>query len=102
MPELLIASHIKPWEVSDPKTERTNPCNGLSLNPLHHEAFDRGIFTIDTDYRIWVSRYAKDHYTSEVFDDYFGKYEGKMINLPERFLPSKEMIEYHNSKLSIF
>ena len=102
VPELLIASHIKPWEVSDPKTERTNPCNGLSLNPLHHEAFDRGIFTIDTDYRIWVSRYAKDHYTSEVFDDYFGKYEGKMINLPERFLPSKEMIEYHNSKLKDF
>ena len=59
VPSLLVASHIKPWRDSDPQTERTNPCNGLSLNSLHHEAFDDGIFTIDTDYRIWVSRVAK-------------------------------------------
>ena len=61
-----------------------------------------GIFTIDTDYRIWVSKTAKENYTSEVFDDFFGRYEGKVIKLPERFLPSKEMIEYHNSKLVNF
>ena len=99
VPSLLVASHIKPWKDSDPKTERTNPCNGLSLNTLHHEAFDNGIFTIDTDYRILVSKTAKERYTSEVFYDYFKKYDGKTITLPERFLPSKEMIEYHNSKL---
>ena len=102
VPSLLIASHIKPWKDSDPHTERTNPCNGLSLNSLHHEAFDDGIFTIDTDYRIWISKTAKEKYTSEVFHDFFEKYEGKEITLPERFLPSKEMIEYHNSKLSNF
>ncbi len=102
IPSLLIASHIKPWNVSDPKTERTNPCNGLSLNSLHHEAFDDGVFTIDTDYRILVSKAAKERYSSEVFYDFFEKYEGKCITLPERFLPSKEMIEYHNSKLSNF
>lgn len=102
IPSLLIASHIKPWSVSDPKTERTNPCNGLSLNSLHHEAFDNGIFTIDTDYRILVSKTAKERYSSGVFYDFFGKYEGKHITLPERFFPSKEMIEYHNSKLSNF
>jgi putative restriction endonuclease len=102
IPSLLIASHIKPWKDSDPQTERTNPCNGLSLNALHHEAYDDGIFTIDTDYRIWVSKIAKERYTSEVFHDFFEKYEGKTITLPERFLPSKEMIEYHNSKLSNF
>ena len=102
VPTLLIASHIKPWAVSDPKTERTNPCNGLALNTLHHDAYDKGIFTIDTDYRIWISKTAKENYTSEVFDDFFGRYEGKVIKLPERFLPSKEMIEYHNSKLVNF
>ena len=102
IPSLLIASHIKPWKDSDPQTERTNPCNGLSLNALHHEAYDDGIFTIDTDYRIWVSKIAKERYTSEVFHDFFEKYEGKTITLPERFLPSKDMIEYHNSKLSNF
>ena len=102
VPSLLIASHIKPWIESDPKTERTNPCNGLSLNALHHEAFDNGIFTIDTDYKILISKSAKDRYTTEVFYDFFGRYEGKTITLPERFLPSKEMIEYHNSKLTDF
>lgn len=102
VPSLLIASHIKPWRDSDPKTERTNPCNGLSLNALHHEAFDNGIFTIDTDYKILISKSAKDRYTTEVFYDFFGRYEGKTITLPERFLPSKEMIEYHNSKLTDF
>ena len=102
VPSLLIASHIKPWSESDPQTERTNPCNGLSLNSLHHEAFDDGIFTIDTDYKIWVSKTAKDRYASEVFYDFFEKYEGRTITLPERFLPSKEMIEYHNSKLVDF
>ena len=73
MPSLLIASHIKPWRDSDPKTERTNPCNGLSLNALHHEAFDNGIFKIDTDYKILISKIAKDRYTAEVFYDFFGK-----------------------------
>lgn len=102
IPPLLIASHIKPWSVSDPKTERTNPCNGLSLNTLHHDAFDNGIFTIDTGYRILISKTARDRYTSDVFHDFFDKYEGRIITLPERFLPSKEMIEYHNSQLSNF
>lgn len=85
-----------------PQTERTNPCNGLSLNTLHHKAFDDAIFTIDTDYRIVLSKVAKEHYTSQVFYDFFKKYEGKKITLPERFFPSKEMIEYHNSNLTGF
>ena len=50
--ELLIASHIKPWSVSNIKTERTNPSNGLCLNAMHDKAFDRGLITIDKNYRI--------------------------------------------------
>ena len=45
--ELLVASHIKPWSVSNIKTERTNPSNGLCLNAMHDKAFDRGLITID-------------------------------------------------------
>lgn len=33
IPALLIASHIKPWQVSNPKNERLSPTNGLLLNP---------------------------------------------------------------------
>ncbi len=68
------------------------------MNSLHHEAFGNGIFTTDTDYRIIISKTARENYISEVFNDFFGKYDGRLISLPERFLPSKEMIEYHNSK----
>ena len=102
IPKLLQASHIKSWSASDPKTERTNPCNGLALNTLHHEAFDNGIFTIDTDYKILISKTARERYSSDVFYDFFVKFEGKQITLPERFFPSKEMIEYHNSRLINF
>ena len=99
IPVLLQASHIKPWRDSDPITERTNPVNGLCLNVLHHKAFDKGIITIDTDYKIIVSKLAKEKYSSQVFNDYFLKYEGQSIKLPDRFLPSKEFLEYHNSQL---
>ena len=102
IPNLLQASHIKSWKDSAPNTERTNPKNGLCLNSLHHKAFDIGIITIDTDYRILISKSAKEMYTTQVFKDYFKKYEGNKINLPNRFLPSKEFIEYHNSKLINF
>ncbi len=102
IPKLLQASHIKSWKDSDPLTERTNPANGLCLNALHHKAFDNGLFTIDTDYKILVSKQVKDVYASQVFNDFFKKYEGQQIIMPIRFLPSKEMIIYHNSKLVDF
>lgn len=100
IPKLLQASHIKSWNESDPITERTNPVNGLCLNSLHHSAFDAGFITIDTNYKIIISKFAKDNYTNKAFDDYFLKYEGMQIKLPDRFMPSKAFIIYHNSKLS--
>lgn len=102
IPKLLQASHIKSWSDSDPLTERTNPINGLCLNALHHKAFDNGIITIDTNYRILVSRHAKEHYSSEIFTDYFERYEGQQIHLPNRFFPSKDLILFHNSGLADF
>jgi hypothetical protein len=40
VPELLIASHIKPWRNSDDH-ERLDPCNGLLLAAHVDKAFDR-------------------------------------------------------------
>ena len=59
-PKLLIASHIKPWKVSDEKTERTNPQNGLCLNALHDKAFDKGLITINKKYEIIISSQLKN------------------------------------------
>lgn len=99
IPEILNASHIKPWRISDPLTERTNPQNGLCLNALHDRAFDRGLITLDLDYNIILSKRIRDFYSSAVIYEYFIKYEGKCIRLPDRFLPGKEFIEFHNEHI---
>ena len=94
--ELLVASHIKPWSVSDVKTERTNPSNGLCLNAMHDKAFDRGFITIDKNYRIVNSRFIKDVAMDDKTREWFSYYNGKEIILPDQFLPGEKFIEYHN------
>lgn len=96
MPELLIASHIKPWAVSDSKTERTNPKNGLCLNALHDRALDRGLITLDKQYRIILSQKLSDVQMDDISREWFYNYERKEILLPDKFLPGKQFIEYHN------
>ena len=94
--ELLVASHIKPWRNSDSKTERTNPRNGLCLNALHDKAFDRGLITLSHDYRIVISRELSECTMDNETYSWFHSYEGKQIVLPNKFLPDKNFIEYHN------
>lgn len=71
----------------------------VCLNSLHDKAFDRGLITIDKEYRIVNS--AK--ISSTVMDDntieWFMSYEGKQIILPDRFYPDKAFIEYHNDMI---
>ena len=95
-PDLLIASHIKPWKDSDSKTERTNPSNGLCLNALHDKAFDRGLFTLNKDYRIIISTRLSDVGMDERTRDWLFSYDHQQIMLPDKFLPGKDFIEYHN------
>lgn len=95
VPELLIASHIKPWAVSDSKTERTDPRNGLCLNGLHDKAFDRGLITVLPDYTIKISTALKEAPSTDG-NDWLRQCEGQKIILPTRFKPTKEYLEYHN------
>ena len=95
-PELLIASHIKPWKASDAKTERTNPRNGLCLNALHDKAFDRGLITIDDAFRIIVSERLKDVPMDSDTRDWFMSYHHREITMPDKFAPDRDYIHYHN------
>jgi putative restriction endonuclease len=88
--ELLVASHIKPWKVSNEQTERTNPSNGLCLNSLHDKAFDRGLITVDNDYKIIISSKLKDADMDQGTRDWFMSYDQKKIILPDKFLPGKQ------------
>lgn len=93
--ELLIASHIKPWKISN-SVEKTNPKNGLCLNALHDKAFDQGFITVSDDYKIIVSNEIKDICDGKTVESYFKIYNGSRIRLPEKFLPEKTFIQYHN------
>ena len=96
IPELLIASHIKPWKVADSKTERTNPANGLCLNALHDKAFDRGFITLDKQLRVYISSKLDSNVTGSEVIELITRFKGQEIELPARFTPNMEFIEYHN------
>lgn len=97
VPDLLVASHIIPWAKNE-KT-RLNPHNGLCLNALHDKAFDKGLLTVTTDYRIKISKYYKDFKQSVAIADYFLKYDNQLIILPDKFLPSEDFLDYHNKNI---
>lgn len=92
--ECLIAGHIKPWSVDE--KNRLNPRNGIAINALHDRAFETGLITITSDYRIRVSSVIKQQQASEVLNDYFLRYDNQIINLPSRFLPDPDFLKYHN------
>lgn len=99
IPSFLIASHIIPW-VKD-KENRTNPHNGLCLNSIHDKAFDKGYITITPDYKIKVSEYF-DNYTNDIaVNDFFVKFHNQSILLPDRFLPSKDFLDWHYHNIFI-
>ena len=90
---LLIASHIKPWAVSDIQ-ERTDPNNGFILSPLYDKLFDRGFISFNEDKRViisnWLSRQVKER---------IGIRENQLF----QFLPMNEKrasyLEYHRESV---
>ncbi|WP_238608879.1 HNH endonuclease, partial [Bifidobacterium animalis] len=60
IPQLLVASHIKPWSASDSR-EKTMASNGLLLNAFHDCAFDRGLMTLDDNYCILINHEQVGH-----------------------------------------
>ncbi|MCR4950702.1 MAG: HNH endonuclease [Solobacterium sp.] len=53
--QFLIASHIKPWVVSD-EDEKTNTENGLLLCPNHDKLFDTGFISFSNTGKILISK----------------------------------------------
>lgn len=51
----LVASHIKPWRVSNDK-EKLDPNNGLLLSPNLDRAFDRGLISFTSRGKILISK----------------------------------------------
>jgi len=95
--DFLVASHIKPWKVDE--KNRLNPHNGLCLNSIHDKAFDKGFLTITPDYKIKVSKYFEEIKDDNSIPDFFLKYNDQSIILPDRFLPSKDFLDWHYNNL---
>ena len=95
-PSLLVASHIVPWRADE--SNRTNPKNGLLLSALHDRAFDRGLITLDGDFRVVVSESGASD-SDRFFADAVVKYAGRRIRLPEKFAPEAGFLAYHRERV---
>lgn len=57
---VLVASHIKPWYVSD-NEQRLDPFNGLLLQPNIDKLFDKGYITFDLKGNIQCSSFLDNN-----------------------------------------
>lgn len=91
--QMVDACHIVPFSVSHDDTIT----NGISLSPNFHRAFDRGLISLNKEYRVIVSNSFTESDTSFALKSF----EGKRILLPneKHHLPSIENIRWHNEKI---
>jgi putative restriction endonuclease len=96
IPSLLVASHIIPWRTD--VSNRLNPRNGLCLSVLHDRAFDTGIITIAENMTVHVSTsHAEDR--GPFFESAIASYDGHPIELPQKFLPDPQFLDYHRQRV---
>jgi predicted restriction endonuclease len=100
VPQLLVASHIKPW--GQFPNERLNPQNGLCLSTLHDAAFDAGLITLDEKLNIVLSKRLRSFFPQPSLEQNFVQFEGKPIRLPEQLAePSPEFLYFHRETVFI-
>ena len=72
--------------------------NGIALCPNLHRAFDRGLITVDDDYRVMLSSAFTENKNSSFS---FQQINGRQLALPvnERFHPSREGFSWHRKNV---
>ncbi|MBK8806035.1 MAG: HNH endonuclease [Bacteroidales bacterium] len=97
LPELLIASHIIPWSLNE--KERLNPSNGICLSPLYDKVFDKGLMTLDNDFKIIFSKKLLKITDKKTYQSFFENYENQQINLPDKFFPKADFLDFHRKNV---
>ena len=92
VPDLLRASHIKPWSDCDTDAERLDVFNGLLLAPHLDAAFDSGFITIEEDGAVLLSDALPSRARSALGLDGALKVHG-LHRAHERYLP------WHRSRI---
>jgi putative restriction endonuclease len=89
--QMIDACHIVPFSESHDDTI----ANGISLCPNLHRAFDRGLISINDDYRVLVKPFAENTNMYSI-----KQFEGKKIVLPGdmHYHPSLDNLAAHRKK----
>lgn len=95
-PSLLEAAHIISW--TENESERTNPQNGLCLNPFFHKAYDNFLLSITADFKIILSEKLLSSAKEDKMYHYLESLQNRIISLPNRFLPSRNNLDIHHEK----
>lgn len=96
---LLVASHIKPWAISEPG-ERLDPANGIAACPTHDAAFDSGLLTVNGGLRVHLSpRLAASLGSDPRSDTYFGpEVVAPGLLLPKGAIrPGQSYLDWHRT-----
>ncbi|MCQ2303570.1 MAG: HNH endonuclease [Bacteroidales bacterium] len=88
---LLIASHIKPYAVSN-KKEQSDPNNGIMLSPLYDKLFDKGFISFDEQGNLLISDWLSPQNRNRIVFNY--SLEDLRLN-DER----KKYLEYHRENV---
>jgi putative restriction endonuclease len=90
----VVGAHIVPWRVS----YDDSPTNGIALSPTCHWAFDEGLLTVTSDYKV---RSSPQLSKAQNRPQHLADLEGVRIVLPreEMFWPDKESLRWHNHKI---
>ena len=89
-PKFLVASHIKPWAVSEP-SEKLDTHNGLLMCPNHDALFDSGYISFDDTGKIMIS----DH-LDQIDATHMNVNRNTKIELSDK---SKIYLKYHNNNI---
>lgn len=83
------------WPQAGGRNEITNV---VAMTPLHRKLFHLGVFTIDTTYRVRVSKRLS---ANNGFSELMGNYDGKKISLPadRSCHPSQDALEWHREEV---
>ncbi len=92
---LIDACHIIPFSNSYDDTIT----NGISLTPTLHRAFDRGLISIDDNFRVIVSNKFNENNIESQYS--IRQFEGKEILLPdkEKHFPNLENLNWHRNNI---
>lgn len=91
--QLLEACHISGW--AEDKNNRTNPRNGLCMNPMFHRAYDKFLVAVSPDCKIIISEKLMGSSKDKAFLSYLQSIQGRCIIMPEKCSPDKDLLSIH-------